>query len=82
MLNVAMVAERWGVSDQFVYDQIKVGRLQAFKLGNKLLRIRLEWVEEYEREASRSAAASAADWAPAQDQASARDLGRMIRLAG
>ena len=32
--SVAMVAERWGTSDTFVYDQIKAGKLAAFKLGN------------------------------------------------
>lgn len=47
-LTVAMVASRWGTSDTFVYDQIKCGQLRAFKLGNKLLRIKLEAVEEYE----------------------------------
>lgn len=50
--SVALLAERWGTSDQFVYDQIKAGRLAAFKLGNKLIRIRPEAVDEYEAAAA------------------------------
>lgn len=46
--SVAMLAERWGTSNTFVYDQIKGGKLRAFKLGNKLIRVRPEDVQAYE----------------------------------
>lgn len=46
--TVASLADHWGTSDTFIYDQIKAGRLQAFKLGGKLIRIKPEAVEEYE----------------------------------
>ena len=47
-LNVAMVAERWGTSDTFVYDLVRTGRLRSFRLGAKLIRIKLEDVEAFE----------------------------------
>jgi len=46
--SVAALAAYWEVSDQFIYDEIRAGRLRAFKLGGKLWRIRPEAVEEYE----------------------------------
>lgn len=48
VLTVAMLAERWGTSATFVYDLIRAGRLPAFRLGGKLLRIRPDDVEEFE----------------------------------
>jgi excisionase family DNA binding protein len=46
--TVASLASEWGVSDTFVYNEIAAGRLRAFRLGGRLLRIRREAVEEYE----------------------------------
>jgi excisionase family DNA binding protein len=46
--TVSSLAERWGVSDTFVYEEIEGGGLRYFNLGNKLIRIRPEWVDEYE----------------------------------
>ena len=46
--TVALLAERWGCSTTFVYEQIKCGALPAFKLGAKLYRIRHQNVEAYE----------------------------------
>jgi len=46
--TVATLAQRWGCSDTFIYDQIKAERLQAMRFGGKLLRIKPEAVEEYE----------------------------------
>lgn len=47
--SVAMLAERWGVSTTFVYSEIERGKLRAFKLGAKLIRISKDAVEEYEK---------------------------------
>ena len=81
ILNVAMVAERWGVSDTFVYDEIKAGRLQAFKLGNKLIRIRAEWVEEYERQATGAERGEGTDAAsPPPAKPDGATIGRTIHL--
>jgi excisionase family DNA binding protein len=44
------LAERWGVSGMTVRNMIKRGQILAFKLGEKLLRIRLEDVEAFERD--------------------------------
>lgn len=50
--TVAMVADLWGTSDTFVYEQIKSGRLRAFKLGNKLWRVPPDALDEYEQAAA------------------------------
>lgn len=79
--TVASLAERWGTSDTFVYGQIKAGRLRAFKLGNKLWRIRPETVDEYERAAESESAALCAPATIPQDDArpSAAAIARLIR---
>ena len=43
------VAERWQCSQAHVRALIKSGRLPAFKIGDKLLRIAPEALEEYEK---------------------------------
>lgn len=73
--SVAMVAERWGTSDTFVYDQIKAGRLSAFKLGGKLIRVKPEAIEAYERAGSIEAVPEV------EEGTNVHDLGRMIRIA-
>ena len=47
-LTVAQLAEHWQVSDTFIYDEIKAGRLEAFKLGGKLWRVSPQAVVAYE----------------------------------
>lgn len=42
------LAERWGCTGRHVRELINSGRLQAIKLGPKIIRIRKEWVEEFE----------------------------------
>lgn len=44
----AMLAVRWACSEQHVRNMIRSGRLRAFGLGGKLLRIRGEDVERFE----------------------------------
>lgn len=44
----ASLAERWSVSPDTVYAMIHQGRLQAFRFGGKLYRIRPEEVERFE----------------------------------
>lgn len=76
--SVAMVAERWGTSDTFVYDQIKAGKLRAFKLGGKLIRVPFDAVDDYEEQA---ALAPANDPEPAMSLHSlgAMAVGRLVR---
>jgi excisionase family DNA binding protein len=69
--TAAQLAERWGVSDTFVYDQIKAGRIVAMRLGGKLLRVSAAAVADYE---SAAAAAPVPAVAP-----STRDISRQIR---
>lgn len=47
-LTPAMVAERWMCSERHVRNMIATGELPAFRLGEKLLRIRPEDVEAFE----------------------------------
>lgn len=75
--TVASLAARWGTSDTFVYGQIKAGRLRAFKLGNKLWRIRPDAVDEYERAAE--AAPVAAPIAQVDAGPSDAALARLVR---
>lgn len=46
--TVQTLADRWGCSVWAVYALIKQGRLPAFRLGGKLLRIRAEDVASWE----------------------------------
>lgn len=82
-LTVTMLAERWGTSDTFVYDEIKRGRLRAFRLGAKLIRIRLDAVEEYEAAGIVQAEAPAPlpDQSPRSDAAVARLIRAQVRSA-
>ena len=77
--TVALLAKHWGVSDTFVYEQINGGRLKSFKLGNKLIRIRPEWVSEYELQACQVGGAAAAQ--PAIMPVPAKIAARLARLA-
>ena len=43
------VAERWHCSERTVRNIIREGRLKSFRLGEKLLRIPFDAVEEYEK---------------------------------
>ena len=44
----ATLAERWDVSTDTVYAMIHAGKLQAFRFGGKLYRIRPDEVERFE----------------------------------
>ena len=44
------LAERWECSAGTIYNMIERGELAAFKVGGKLLRIREDVVEAYERQ--------------------------------
>lgn len=61
------VAQRWGCSDRTVRNMVNDGRLPGLRIGGKLLRIRVEDVEEYERDAERGEvpAAPSSDPVPA-----------------
>ena len=43
-----MLAERWGCTRQFVHKLIREGKLPAFRIGEKLLRVRAEEVHKWE----------------------------------
>lgn len=50
VLSVGMIASRWGLAAGTVYALIHSGKLQHFKLGKKLFRVKRIWVEQYERD--------------------------------
>lgn len=43
--SVATLADHWGCGTDTVYTLIRSGDLRAFKVGGKLLRIRMDEVE-------------------------------------
>lgn len=49
VLTPAKLADRWQCSERHVRNMIKSGELPAFKLGDKLIRIKISDVEEFER---------------------------------
>ncbi|MGI8397769.1 helix-turn-helix domain-containing protein [Agrobacterium deltaense] len=49
VLTPAKLADRWQCSERHVRNMIKRGELPAFKLGDKLIRVKISDVEEYER---------------------------------
>lgn len=46
--TVAGLAERWGCSREHVYQLIRIGQLQVFRLGGKLLRVSASEVARWE----------------------------------
>ena len=46
--TVAQVAERWACSPDAVYALIRSKKLQAFRVGGKLLRIQAKEIERWE----------------------------------
>jgi len=46
----AMLAERWQCSERHVHNLIATGVLPSFRLGAKLVRIRTEDVDAFERQ--------------------------------
>jgi excisionase family DNA binding protein len=49
VLTPKMLADYWLCSERHVRNLIKSGRLKSLRLGEKLIRIRAEDVEEFER---------------------------------
>lgn len=81
-MTVASLAQHWGVSTTFVYDQIHAGRLGAFRLGGKLWRIPVAAVEAYEEAATVQLAAPDPSPGSTSDQhakLSPAQLGRLVR---
>ena len=46
--STRMLAERWGCSDQHIRDLIASGKLEAFRVGAKIIRIRASVVKAHE----------------------------------
>lgn len=55
VLTPAEVAERWKCSEHHVRKLIAKGELRSFKLGERLLRVKSEWAEEFECRTTQSA---------------------------
>lgn len=50
VFSVGQVAERWSTGTDAVYALVRSGELTHFKLGAKLIRIKRDWIEKYERD--------------------------------
>lgn len=75
-LTPGMVAERWRCSERHVRNLIRAGEIKSFRVGEKLLRVSIEAVEDYEQRGSR-----AVDGEDAKaNRASANNAARLARM--
>lgn len=72
------LAEYWSCSERHVRNLIEHGELRAFRLGQKLLRIPLEAVDEYEKEQTAKLAQEAATTRRHEADKSAIRIARMV----
>lgn len=77
--TVASLAALWGVSDTFVYDEIKRGNLGHMRLGGKLIRIPVADVEAYEARATVAASDETAAPARPVERTDPATIGRLLR---
>ena len=53
-----MLAAHWGCSPQYIHKLIRKGKLKAFRLGDKLLRVPAEEVRRWEAQQTTSSESS------------------------
>jgi excisionase family DNA binding protein len=78
----AMVAEMWGCSEKTVRNEIAAGRLRHFRVGQKLLRIPPDAVEEYECQNTGSPDTGESGQSASMKAASERTAFRLAKLTG
>lgn len=76
------LAEYWMCSERTVRNEIAAGRLRHFRVGQKLLRIPREAVEEYERQNTGSPDTEESGPSPSTWTADERAALRLARLTG
>lgn len=83
-LTPAMVAEMWGCSEKTVRNEIAAGRLRHFRVGQKLLRIPPDALEEYECQDENTGSPDTGESGPSPSTraASERAASRLARLTG
>lgn len=81
-LTPAMVAEIWGCSERTVRNEIAAGRLRHFRIGQKLLRIEPEALEEYKCQNTGSHDIGESGLSASTRAASERAAFRLARLTG
>ncbi|MBD3844232.1 helix-turn-helix domain-containing protein [Bosea sp. SSUT16] len=75
-----MLAERWQCSERHIRNQIAAGRLRAFRVGGKLLRISMDAVEEYECQSIACASTEGSSPSHGLMKSSADNAARLARL--
>lgn len=81
-LTPAMVAEMWGCSEKTVRNEIAAGRLRHFRVGQKLLRIPPDALEEYECQNTGSQDTEESGLSASTRAATERAAFRLARLTG
>lgn len=81
-LTPAMVAEMWGCSEKTVRNEIAAGRLRHFRVGQKLLRIPREALEEYECQNTGSPDTEESGPSPSMTAESERRAIHLARMTG
>lgn len=81
-LTPAMVAEMWGCSERTVRNEIAAGRLRHFRIGQKLLRIEPEALEEYKCQNTGSLDTVESGPSPSMRMADERAAFRLAKLTG
>lgn len=76
--SVSSLAERWDCTPDVIYRLVRTGQLQAFRLGGKLLRVRVQEVERFE---SQTTASSPIEDASLSPTATASEVAFESRLA-
>lgn len=74
------LAKEWGCSERLIRNLIAAGELQAFKLGEKLLRIPAAAAEDYVRRRTVSASKEPAVVDPEADKRNERMASRLARM--
>lgn len=81
-LTPAMVAEMWGCSEKTVRNEIAAGKLRHFRVGQKLLRIPPDALEEYECQNTGSPDTEESGPSPSMRAENERAAIRLARLTG
>ena len=82
VLRPSDVAELWHCSEAHVRTLIRTGKLPAFRIGSKLLRVSRSDVEEYERcQKQNTASSDTEDYSPSSGKKmGVADAVRLVRI--
>lgn len=77
----AELAKAWGCSERHIRNMVDRGELQAFRMGQKLIRIPAKAVEDYQCQNTLSRGSAGAGQSRGTKERERTDAGTAIRLA-